>query len=348
MSHHCFDILLNNQLPGQLPGVVVLLGDEGFLRRETLNAIAKLASWNLAEARTFDGEECSWVDVHDELATLSLFESDALRIAIVADADTLVTRARAQLEKWCDSPATGSVLLMQIETMPANTKLYKIIAKQGWVIGCGLPPAARGKGVDEGALRKWVGDWAQSRHQLKLKAPQCKMVLDAVGPNCGLIHQELAKLALYSNDQGVLTDETIREHVGTWSTRTMWEIADCIMDGKVVEALTQLERVFSSGQHAAAVVPQIAWSLRRYGHAAQLILQSRRLGKLMNAEEAIKLSGFWGPDLAAAPNRLRRIGLPKASKLLDWLLELDIKIKGSHSQVDRAVFALEELCLRFA
>lgn len=338
---------MNQRLPGKLPGVVVLLGDEGFLRSETLSALAKLAKLNLEEVRTFDGEECQWADVHDELATLSLFESDALRVAMVFDADTLVSRARAQLEKWCDSPAEESVLVMQIETMPANTKLYKIIAKQGWVIGCTLPPAASGKAVDEGALKKWVGDWAQTRHQLKLKAAQCKMVLDAVGPNCGLIHQELAKLALYADDHGVLSDESIRAHVGTWSTRTMWEIADSIMDGKVVDALQQLERVFSSGQHAAAVVPQIAWSLRRYGQAAQLILQSRRIGKPINAEEAVKLSGFWGHDLAAAPNRLRRIGLPKAAKLLDWLLELDIKIKGSHSHADRAIFAIEELCLRF-
>ena len=47
-----------------------------------------------------------------------------------------------------------------------------------------------------------------------------------------------------------------------------------------------------------------------------------------------------------AEGRLRRLGLRRAGNLLDWLLELDLKIKLSHSQTDRAIFALEELCLR--
>ena len=127
----------------------------------------------------------------------------------------------------------------------------------------------------------------------------------------------------------------------------MWEIADAIMDGKIAEAMLQLERVFSGGQQAAGVIPQISWSLRRYGNAAQLVLQSRRHGGQMTAEEAVKQCGFWGNDLALAPQRLRRLGLARASKLLDWLIELDLKIKGSHSNSDRAIFALEELCLRF-
>jgi DNA polymerase-3 subunit delta len=322
------------------------LGDEGFLRSETLGQIAKLAKINLQEVRNFDGAECPWSDVHDELATLSLFESDALRIAVVSEADTLITRARTQLEKWCESPADGSVLIMHVETLAANTKLYKSVDKHGWLIGCSLPLAAKGKGHDEGELKKWIGQWAQSRHGLKLKTTQCKLILDAVGPACGLLHQELAKLALYAKDD-VIPDDSIRAYVGSWSTRTMWEIADAIMDGKIADALTQLERVFSSGQHPAAVIPQIAWSLRRYGNAAQLILQSRRHGKPMTAEEAVKQCGFWGGDLSLAPQRLRRIGLQRASKLLEWLLDLDLRIKGSHSSTDRAIFALEELCLRF-
>lgn len=338
---------MNRQLPGSLPGVIALVGDEGFLRSETLIELAKLAEINLEEARTFDGQLSPWQAVHDELATLSLFETDALRVAIVNEADSLVSANRPQLERWCESPADGSLLIVELDALLTTTKLHKIISKHGWIIGCTLPPASRGKGLDEVALKKWIGDWAQSRHSLKLKPAQCKVVFDAVGPNCGLIHQELSKLALYANEVGALSDDQIRQHVGTWSTRTMWEIADAILDGKVAEALLQLERVFSGGQQAAGVIPQIAWSLRRYGHAAQLILQSRRTGGQMSAEEAVKHCGFWGADLSLAPNRLRRLGVVRASKLLDWLLEVDLKVKGSHSQPDRAIFALEELCLRF-
>ena len=113
------------------------------------------------------------------------------------------------------------------------------------------------------------------------------------------------------------------------------------------DALRELERVFAGGEAAAAVVPQIAWSLRRFGNAAHLILQSKRTGQNLSAQSAISQSGFWGNDAKLADERLRRIGLKRASRITEWLLELDLKIKGSHSTPQRAQFALEELCLRF-
>ena len=111
--------------------------------------------------------------------------------------------------------------------------------------------------------------------------------------------------------------------------------------------MDQLQHLFASGEAPQAVIPQISWSLRRYGVAAQLVQQSRRLGRPQSADQVVSKAGFWGGDLRLAPQRLRRIGLQRATCILDWLLELDLKLKGSHSSDQRAVFALEELCLRF-
>jgi DNA polymerase III subunit delta len=346
---HCFDILMKGELPGALPGVIIAHGDDGFLRRETSATILKIAGIELDDAKLFDGEECKWIDVHDELATMSLFEMSSHRVAIVRAADKLIKDARAQIEKWCETSAADSVLILQASTFPANTKLYKLVAKYGWCIDCGLPTGGgRSKTPSTPELKKWIQAWAKSQHQLKLTAPQASLVLDAVGPDCGLLHQELAKLVLYADESGAMKDDVVRQNVGSWRTRTMWEIADAIADGRTVDALEQLERVFAAGEHPAAVIPQIAWSLRRFGNAAHLILQSKRKGSSMSAKAAIAQCGFWGNDAQLAEGRLRQMGLRKASKLLDWLLELDLKIKGSHSNPARAKFALEELSLRFA
>lgn len=348
-ASHCFEILMNGTLPGPLPGVIVAYGDDGFLRRETSSTILKLAGIDIEDAKLFDGEECKWIDVHDELATMSLFETSSHRVAVVRAADKFVKDSRPQLEKWCEHSAADSVLILQVSTFPANTKLYKSAAKNGWCIDCGLPTGGgRSKAPSMPELKKWMQAWAKSQHQLKLTSAQASLILDAVGPDCGLLHQELAKLALYADDSGAMKDDVVRQNVGSWRTRTMWEIADAIADGRTVDALEQLERVFAAGEHPAAVIPQIAWSLRRFGNAAQLILQSKRNGTSLSAKAAISQCGFWGNDAQLAEGRLRQMGLRKASKLLDWLLELDLKIKGSHSNPARAIFALEELSLRFA
>lgn len=348
-AHHCFPILLDRKLPSEVPAVVFAFGDDAFLRRETSSTILELAAIDPESARTYDGEECSWVDVHDELATVSLFDTGAKRVAVVSNGDKLVKDARPLLEKWVAAPAPNSLLILQIGSLPSNTKLYKSVAKHGWCVQCSLPTGGgRSKTPNQSELQAWIGTWAKAKHELTLTKTQAKQVLDAVGPDCGLLHQELAKLALYTDSSGKLSDEVIGKNVGSWRTRTMWDIADAVADGRVTDALTHLERVFSSGEAPAAVIPQIAWSLRRFGNAANLILQARRQGRPINAQAAIGQCGFWGRDAKLAEDRLRTMGLRRAGKLLDWLLELDLKCKSSHSAPSRAKFALEELCLRFA
>ncbi len=347
---HCYEVLLEHRLPSeQLPGVIVAHGDDDFLRKETVHEVLRAAGVEQDEPKRFDGEQCKWLDVHDELATLSLFATSERRIAIVVNAEDLIKAVRPQLEKWCAAPASSSLLILDVPSFPANTKLYKIIADKGWCIDCALPTGGgRSKTVSIGAVQKWVQQWGASRHGLKLTAPQATQILEAVGTESGILHQELAKLALYADDHGKLSAEAIKQHVGSWRTRTMWEIADAVADGRIVYALGELERVFAAGEHPAAVVPQIAWSLRRFGTAAQLLMQSKRTGENLSMQAAISQSGFWGNDAKLADARLRRIGLRRASHILEWLLELDLKIKGSHSHPHRAQFALEELCLRFA
>jgi DNA polymerase III subunit delta len=346
---HCYDILLDGKLPTeQVPGVIVAHGDDDFLRKETVHEILRIAGVEQDEPKRFDGEDCKWVDVHDELATLSLFATSQRRIAIVINADELIKSVRPQLEKWCSAPAESSLLILDVPSFPSNTKLYKIVAEKGWCVECALPTGGgRSKTVSLPAVQKWIQAWGKSRHGLKLSAVQASQILEAVGTESGLLHQELAKLALYADDQGSLSAESIKQHVGSWRTRTMWEIADAVADGRIADALSELERVFAAGEHPAAVVPQIAWSLRRFGTAAQLLLQSKRTGQNMSIQSAISASGFWGNDAKLADARLRRIGLKRASQIPHWLLELDLKIKGSHSNPHRAQFALEELCLRF-
>lgn len=349
MGMHCFEILMDGKLLGRLPTVVAVVGDDHFLGRETINGILRLSELESAGIRKFDGDSCSWGQVHDELASYSLFDPDAMRAAIVTSAGKLIRDSRSQLEAWCESPGGGSLLILQVDSLPANTKLYKAIDKRGWVIEAGLPTdSARSKTPSFSKLKQWIQWWGKSRHGIQLKSNQSAMVLEAVGPICGVLDQELAKLSLYADDAGTLSDVAIGQYVGSWATRTAWEIADAVMDGKADQALEQLARVFAAGEHPAAVLPQIAWSLRRYGIAAQLVLQSRRTGRPFGAEEAVKLSGFWGAELQLAPQRLRRLGLERASKILTWLAELDLKLKSSHSNIDRAIFAIDELCLRFA
>ena len=71
----------------------------------------------------------------------------------------------------------------------------------------------------------------------------------------------------------------------------------------------------------------------------------------MALREALTSAGFrdWPiGSVAAAENRLKQLGRQRGGQLYRWLLELDLALKGSHSQDDRARWALEQLLLRMA
>ncbi|MEM7479511.1 MAG: DNA polymerase III subunit delta, partial [Planctomycetota bacterium] len=216
MATHCFEILLQEKFPKSLPEVIIVYGDDGFLRRECSARILKHAGVDSEMTRTFDGEECAWIDVHDELATLSLFAENERRVATVIAADKLVKDARAQIEKWCTKPAPDSLLVLQVNTLPANTKLFKTADKNGWCVQCSLPTTSpRSKTPDLKKLKEWITTWSNRELGLKLTATQANQVLDAVGSDCGLLHQELSKLALYTDGNGKISNESMRQNMGT-------------------------------------------------------------------------------------------------------------------------------------
>lgn len=346
---HCFEILLATELPRELPPVVVAFGDDAFLRRESVSRLVQLAGIDIQEAKTFDGEDCIWRDVHDELVTVSLFDPDQRRIAIIKHGDNLVKTARAQLEKWFAAPVESSLLILEVASFPGNTKLYKIATEKAWCLDCSAP---KGKGwgnpVDAKAVQAWIKQWAKHTQRLDLTLAQAAMVLDLVGPDFGLLHQELAKAALYAQDNGKISEEALRQAIGSWRTQTVWEITAAAVEGRAAVALSHLNKVIHAGESPLAIAPQMSWSLRRFGNATQLILQAERAKRKLPLKDALAKAGFRSGELAQAEVQLRRLGRVRGQAMLDWLLELDLKLKGTHSKEDRGLLALEEFIVKLA
>jgi DNA polymerase-3 subunit delta len=161
----------------------------------------------------------------------------------------------------------------------------------------------------------------------------------------------LAKLALFAGPGGTVTPEMVRDVVGGWKTKTAWELTDAAADGDAAEALRQLDHLLQSGEHPVALLAQFSWSLRRYAAATRIYEQAEREGRRTPLSEALLEAGFrkWPQDaLPRAEKQLRQLGRQRALSLYTWLLETDLALKGTHSQEDRARFALEKLFVRMA
>ncbi len=134
----------------------------------------------------FEGDNADLRDVLDELATVAMF-GGVKRLVVVEQADNFVSRYRDELEDYVLRPSRTGVLVLDLDSFPANTRLYKLIVADGLAIDCSTP--------DEARLTKWLIDWAKQQHKVQISPAAADALVELVGTELGLLDQELAKLA---------------------------------------------------------------------------------------------------------------------------------------------------------
>ena len=347
---HAFDYLAA-PAKSPPPRVCVLFGDEKFLKQlvaqDLRNRVADDSDDVSLSHVDGSSKQTQWRDVHDELATVPLF--GGARVVLVDDADTFVSTYRKQLEDYVARPSASALLLLDVASWPANTKLYKSVEKTGLAVECRAPLSPRGGGrhVDEGRLRRWLSDWARDRHDIRLEASAAARLVELSGPHLGLLDQNLAKLALFVEPRGRVTADLVTDVVGGWRAKTAFAMVDAAADGNTAEALCQLDRLILSGEHPVALLAQMAAVTRRLAAATRIVLQARREGKNVPLDRALVESGTkFGVERAVA--QLSQLSSKRASRLNRWLLDADAALKGSHSSPTRGRLALELLLARMS
>jgi DNA polymerase-3 subunit delta len=318
--------------------VCVVYGDETFLKRAAMRALRDVAlgggdgDFSLT---TFDAE-AKLRDVLDELSTMAMF-GGGKRVVIVEEADDFVTAYRPELEDYVAKPRSHGILVLELKSFASNTRLFKAVAATGLAIDCSTPKAAQ--------LTGWLKTWAKQAHRLTLDAQAADLLVELVGPELGLLDQELAKLAVAAPG-GKASAELVSQFVGTWRTKTTWDMLDAALDGNPKEALVQLDRLLLAGEAPVALLAQIGSTLRRLAAATRLILQAEGEGRRIGLGDALTEAGIKGFVIAKSERQLRRLGRHRGDHLLGWVLEADLDLKGNSALPPRAI--LERLMVRLA
>ncbi|OYV94692.1 MAG: DNA polymerase III subunit delta [Planctomycetia bacterium 21-64-5] len=335
---HALDYLAEKLHP-PAPALCVLFGDEPFLKGLLLAELRKtvLGDGEAEFALTrFDGRSADWRTVSDELLTVGLF-GGGRRLVVVDDADDFVSEHRGHLEDYAARPSRTGTLVLVVPSWPGNTRLAKHTAASGLAVECKSPPQAR--------LVKWLATLARDRHAAKLEREAAESLVEIIGPELGLIDQELAKLAAAANGQPIAAD-LVQQLVGGWRAKTAWDMLDAAVEGRTSQALVELDRLLLAGENPIAIMGQIAATLRRFAAATRAIEQTEASGGRPNLRQALELAGFKSFVIQKSEAQLRRMGRQRAGQLYRWLLEADLALKGTSSAPARARTVLEQLVVR--
>jgi DNA polymerase-3 subunit delta len=277
--------------------------------------------------------------VLDALATVSLF-GGARRLVIVEEADAFVSEHRGELEAYLERPAKESVLVLEVKTWPANTRLAKAVGASGLAIDCKSPA--------ESQIKRWLAARAKAEYDVRLDAAAGDLLVEMLPPELGILEQELSKLSLIVGNGGTIDANVVRENVGGWRTRTTWDLVDAVADGRAAEALSQLHRLIAAGEKPQGLLPQMAHSLRQLASATRLIEAAEKDKIRVTLRSALEQAGVPPFKLAAAERQLRPLGRERARQLTAWLLAADLAMKGYNSADARARLELERLIVRLS
>ena len=328
--------------------VVAIVGDEPFLAGQLLGLLRDRRVPDDADRswawREFDGDAIEDPrDVFDEAATVPMF-AGATRVAVVRAADPFVTKSRPALETLAAGPrGPRGLVILEVKTFPATTRLAKSLVSQGAIIDVAVPARTD--------LAVWVRQWAKARHQCVLEAATAQRLLERLGNDLGQVDQAVQRLAgAHAGRGGPIPPEEVDDMVGSPQERSAWGMVDAAAAGNAPEALAALADLLASGENPIALFAQAATSLRRLSAAARLLGLPSGAGRPAGFDEALRAAGVaaWPKALSQAREALQQLGGRRARQLPRQLAELDRSLKGDASRGLRARLALERLICMMA
>lgn len=296
----------------------------------------------------YDGDAVHWSDVVEELSIASLFDMGEQRTVIVQAADKFLSKSRSEIEAYLTGGPHVCRLILQLDSLASNTKVYKLLEKHQHLICCHSETGQK-SGVSAANRRSFLTKYVAPRHQVKMNAAAADALIEMLGHDMGMLDTEIAKLSLYLDPGGTIDEALVRDVVAGWQGKTIWQIIDAITAGDAAEALKQLDKLIDGGQPAIALLPQIAWSLRRLGLATSAHLAAERAGRAARLEESLNRAGITRPnEVSKAVKDMKQMTRARAAQLLPWLLDADLRLKGTHSTGGRDRFLLEQFVLKLA
>jgi DNA polymerase-3 subunit delta len=156
----------------------------------------------------------------------------------------------------------------------------------------------------------------------------------------GQLDQELAKLSTFVGTGRRIEVADVDRLVGSSRIENTFKIFDAMGSGNGQAALGILDRALTQGEDPLRILGAFSMQLRRLVQASRLNQQGLPLG------QALDSAGVPPFARQTAEQQLKHLGPRRVERLLEWLIEADLGMKGG-SQLSPQVL-LERLLVRLA
>jgi len=311
-------------------GIYVFAGkDESLVNAQCQEFIQQLVEPAQRATGLFigDANEVSVADVLDELRTVPFLT--AKRVVVVKNADDFLSQNRHILEDYFDNPCPTGVLILTVSSWPSNTKLAKKLPSVG-------------KLIEVKELKPWqlpakLSEYASDAHDKKIDKDAAELLVELTGDDLTRLYSEIDKLALFAEDEKVITAKHIESLIGHNRIYDVFEVIDAITIGKTAKAVARLRNMFAQDKDAEyTVVGAFAYHFRKMYNAKAL------LEKGISPYQVGKRLRVWPSKEESFFAQVGKITLAQLSRILQQLAAIDYAIKTGQT---KAEVAIEQLVL---
>jgi DNA polymerase III delta subunit len=323
----------------KVPPVVVLEGEEKFLKEEEISALRASieAQFGSAEFLELDGNSATPALVLDEVRTYPLFGGG--KLAILRNAQTLLEEGGELFKNYLGSPSKFSCLVLDLEKLDRRTSFGKAASGAGIVKTCAPVP--------EREVAAWLIAHAQRVHGKKLRAEDARLIVEFVGCDLSLLANEMEKLASVSADSPAIEREKIESIVVRGRARDLFALSNAIerKDAKsalslLIEIMTQgaLQRDLSVEHDPARIQEQVInvlrWSMNRLIRANLLL--SRGVAEDEVAQK-LRISPYFADAFFAS---LERFPEAECLRCHSEIVSADLSLKSEDREAESVLTAL--------
>jgi DNA polymerase III subunit delta len=306
--------------------VYALIGADGLLQQEAVGEI--LAQFPRDVQRVdCDGETATLADVLDELRSFAMFGGS--KVVVIRTADEFISRFRESLEDYVAAPSDSATLVLRINSLPSNQRIYKAIKKSGEIIECNPPKEVAG----------WAVERAKRVHKVILLPEASRLLVDLIGDDLARMDNELAKLAL-GTKSGRIGPEEVAGSVAFQRERQMWDLTNALAAGNTADAISRWRQLVQGDSSAEfRAVTWLGIWLENVRKALAMLHQGQ------NAFSIGQTLRIWPRDLQQRfIDTVKSFGDRGLARAVDLLAEIDYQTKtgvGDAAQnVERFILTL--------
>lgn len=303
---------------GALRPVYLVLGEEGFLRRQVIEAIR--AATDVGAAAAFN--EDRWVASDTSAAHVVAAAQTApmmakQRFILLTGVDRWDKKGEQHLDDlaaYAADPAPFTVLVVAGPKLNGSRKLVRAAKKDGFLVSC--PALGRRE------LPGWVASHARAMGH-ELDRGLADALAELVGPELGNVVDALERLSLYVGDAKLIDEAAVVAVVTRVRQETVWALVDALAVRDLGKALAALDDAYDARDNGLPLLGAIAWRTR------QLIKFHGELRRGRSSADAAKAAGVAPFKARELEQVVRRLPAGALDRWILLLAEADLALKGS-------------------